>query len=434
MKMQLFLLKRMALGTPKSFSRLITLVCIAAVALSLTIMIVSSSLVNGFQQTIEHKVFSFWAHVHVLPYSLFTENTNVAFNKNQEIYLHPEKIKAIEHIQKTGIRGGLINTKDAFEGILLKGAAEDFNWNSFNEFLVEGNDLRNYKGERSPILLSENTAKKLKLHLGDKITISFMEFPIKMKQFDLVGIYNSGLEEFDRKYAMVDLSVIQSLNNWPADSIGGFEIFVKPEYLRKNKWKIYYLSAFGSFMSEEKRALLMRDGIDDAALEIEAEVSDLNLSVQSIKELEPGIFDWLMLQNLTELFILLAMFVVAILNLSTALLILILERTELIGLLKAMGAANAKVKKLFLANAAVIILLGMIVGNIIGLGLCYLQQHFQIIKLPPESYYVSVAPVLVEPTWVIAINLMVFVICLLSMIIPIILVSRLSPVRAIRFK
>jgi lipoprotein-releasing system permease protein len=179
---------------------------------------------------------------------------------------------------------------------------------------------------------------------------------------------------------------------------------------------------------------IQKDHLDEVSRNLFFGMKSNKLDVQTIKELQPSIFDWLYLQSLNEVIILIIMFVVAILNLSTALLILILERTNMIGILKALGAGNFAIQKIFLVNAAIIIGLGLLLGNIFGIGLCELQQHFHLIKLPPESYYVSEAPIDLDWLWILGINMIAMLICLAAMVIPSLLVSYITPIKAIRFR
>jgi lipoprotein-releasing system permease protein len=399
-------------------------------------MIIASSLVNGFQKEIQKKVFGFWAHIHVMPYSMQHSLKELPIYVKQDFYLHPERFPEITHIQQTATKGALINTKDEFEGIILRGTGPDYDWNMFKPFIVKGNipSEKIIEGQSRPILISESTSKRMKLGLHDKVILSFMEYPIRMKQFQVCGIYNSGLDEFDRQYAMIPLDIIQDLNGWGRDSVGGFEIYIKPELLSRSKLKTYFMVLFGSLMSDEQYKEIQKDHLDVVSTNLYFGMKSNKLDVKTIKELQPSIFDWLYLQSLNEVIILIIMFIVAILNLSTALLILILERTNMIGTLKALGAGNLAIQKIFLVNAAIIIGLGLLLGNVFGIGLCELQQHFHLIKLPPESYYVSEAPIDLDWLWILGINIIAMLICLAAMVIPSLLVSFITPIKAIRFR
>ena len=404
-----------------------------AIALSLSIMIIASSLVNGFQKEIEKKIFGFWSHIHIQPYSIQKNISQNAVSKSLKPDLSYNK--NIVHIQNNGSCGALIKTKEEFQGIILRGADSDFYWNEFSPFIIEGKALYPKKdGENEPILISKNTANTLNIKLNDKIILNFMSVPINMKQCVVCGIFNSGLEEYDKQFAFVNMNIIQEQNNWGQDSVGGFEIFLKTKVINHSKLKNYYMVLGSPFMSDEYYQSLLKDGIDDEVKNISNVVSAPNLEVVSIRELEPNIFDWLLMQSSTEVIILTIMFIVAILNLATALLILILERTNMIGILKSLGASNHFIRMIFMRQGANLIIKGLIIGNIIGIGLCYIQEKFQLIKLPPESYYVSIAPVDIDLIWILGLNIITFITCVFSLLIPSILISKITPIKSIRFK
>ncbi len=428
-----YISKRISNNSTYTFSKLITRIATLAIALSLSIMIIASSLVNGFQKEIEKKIFGFWSHIHIQPYSIQKNISQNAVSKSLKPNLNDNK--NVLHIQNNGSCGALIKTKEEFQGIILRGADIDFYWKEFSPFIIEGKALYPKKdGESEPILISKNTATTLNIKLHDKIILNFMSVPIKMKQCVVCGIFNSGLEEYDKQFAFVNMGLVQEQNNWGKDSVGGFEVFLNNKIINHSKLKNYYLVLGSPFMSDEYYQSLLKDGIDDEVKNISNEVSSPNLEVVSIRELEPNIFDWLLMQSSTEVIILTIMFIVAILNLATALLILILERTNMIGILKSLGASNHFIRMIFMRQGAFLIIKGLIIGNIIGIGLCYIQQIFQIIKLSPESYYVSVAPVDIDIMWILGLNIITFFTCVLSLLIPSILISKITPIKSIRFK
>lgn len=416
-----------------SFSKLISTIATAAIAISLSVMIIASSLVNGFQNEIVNKIFGFWAHIHIQPYSLQKSLAQKPIALSQK----PSKNidKGIVHIQSSGSCGALLKAKDDFSGIILRGAAADFNWNAFKPFIKRGSIVQQKKeGESEPILISEYTASLLQIDTGSKVLLHFMSVPVKMKQCVVKGIYNSGLEEFDKQFAFVNMAIVQNQNGWGSDSVGGFEIFLQADQIQNHKLKNYYLVLGSPFMSESYYTSLLRNQIDDHADIIGKQIENPELEVVSIKDLQPNIFDWLLMQSSTEVIILSIMFVVAILNLATALLILILERTNMIGILKALGAGTYFIHMIFIRQGTEIILKGLLIGNAIGIGLCYIQKVFQPITLPPESYYVSVAPVDIDFFWIIGLNIITFITCFVSLWLPSLLISKISPIKTIRFK
>lgn len=435
MKLEHFLTRRLAFSKKHTFSRFIIGIATAAVALSITVMIVAISLVNGFQKEVSNKIFGFWGHVVISNYGFgqrFEEAQPININAvNLDLIKKTDNIK---HVQATGYKPGIIKANDGIEGIVLKGVAADFDWSYFKRYLVSGDTL--LVGDSMPargLLLSSITAKRLALKTGDNLEVHFMRKVPLVRRFFVAGIYNTGLEEFDEKFALVDLGHIQSLNNWTPYQVGALEVFLHKyesnDFLKK-------VDAFG----ESSFGIDFFDAqtIDPLYATNEFIYYDLlgsypDLMSQTLKEIEPNIFDWLALQNLNKYIILILMGIVALINMTTCILILILERTNMIGILKALGASNGVISRMFMVNGAIIMGLGIAIGNFLGISLCLAQQQFGFITLPPESYYVTAAPVDINYLTILLVNILVFVFCELLLFIPSLLVSRISPIKAIRF-
>jgi lipoprotein-releasing system permease protein len=433
--LELFIVRKIAFSSRRSFSAFIIRIAIAAVTLSLSTMIITTSMVNGFQKEIRNKVLSFWSHLEIVPFSLSNSLQEQGAYRNQDFYTDSAVIPEARHIQVTALKGGLLKSEDHFEGVALKGVGEDFDWSNMQPYLKSGSRIET-GSERSQqqILVSKTTADRLQLKLGDKVVVAFMGKSIRNRPFKVQGIFETGMEEFDKKYAMVDIAVIQDLNNWGKDTVGGFEVFLEQQNLFKSRSKAYFLSVFSGLLSEERAMEMNRDPLEVIGEGVYARINNPKLDVQTIKSISPGIFDWLDLQTMNELIILTLMIIVAAINMITALLILILERTNMIGILKALGADNFSIRKMFLYYSAVIIGIGLIAGNVIGIGVCMAQQQFHFITLPQESYYLSYAPVDINWSWILVMNIGTIVVTLLLLIIPSLLVSRISPVKAIRFE
>ncbi len=369
-------------------------------------MIISGSMVSGFQKEISEKIFGFWGHVRIFDYNSTLGFQDKAISIHQKFYPSIEKMPGVKHIQSYATKPGIIKTKNEIESIVVRGYGADFD-TSFISQCMEAGKLFKAGDTSQPrkIILSQTTAQRLGVDAGDDIVIYFIQNPPRVRKFRISGIYKTGLEEFDKIYALVDISDIQKLNNWTADSISGFEVFLDD----------------------------VRD-IDAMGKKINEQHISQNLIAQTMKEINPNIFDWLNLQSINEYVILILMTLVAIINMVTALLILILERTNMIGILKATGASNAFVRKVFLYNAAIIIFRGMVIGNALGFGLCLLQAKFGLIKLPEKEYYVSTAPVHFDFLYIAGVNGGVMIVCLLVLLIPSYLVSRVNPVKAIHFR
>jgi lipoprotein-releasing system permease protein len=407
---EFFITKKIIHNKERSFSRLIIGIARVAIALSLTVMLISTSLVNGFRATISDKVYGFWGHINISKQSLRNSFDDEPIYKKDDFVQEVQSIDGIQSIQMYARKAAIIKTKTDIEGIIMKGVGSDFDWSQMDKYLVAGEpmDLTGTEVNRSA-LISKNTADRLGFDVGDSVLLHIIdqkengEYEQMYRKLRINGIYNTGLEEFDKLFVLVDIRHIQRLNNWTVDQIGGYEVFVKdPEQIA----------------SVEK---------------IVDKKADPFWEVQTIQQIIPSVFDWLNLQKVNEWIILTLMILVALINMVTSLLILILERTNMIGILKALGSTNNSIRKIFLLNASNIILKGMLWGNIIGLGLSLLQMQFGFIKLPEGSYYVSVAPVKIDIIWVLMLNIGTFVISILFLIIPSLFVSKIRPIKAIRF-
>lgn len=406
MKISYFLARRLAFSAGKSFSRLIVRVAVTAVALSVAVMIVAGAVVNGFQQEISEKVFGFWGHVTVRSIEQGRSYGEVPISINQPFYPGIEKVPGIRHIQVFATKAGILKTDKEMEGMVLRGIAGDFDWTFLKNYLVEGKILAaGDTAARRQIMISKTTASRLKLKIGDEVIVYFVQQPMRYRKLTVTGIYKTGLDEYDRLYAIVDIALLQRINNWTDNEVGGFEIFIK---------NVNQLEQMGAL--------------------INSEYIGHELEAKSMKQVNPNLFDWLDLQTMNEKVIILLMILVAIINMTTVLLILILERTNMIGILKSLGGSDWMIRKIFLYHAAYITGLGLLLGNVVGVGICLAQKYLQIITLPEESYYVSVAPVLIDPFYILAINTGTLLICLLTLFIPSYLVARITPVKAIRFK
>ncbi len=401
-----FITRKIALSNQPNFSRFIIRVAVAAISLSITVMIVASSMVSGFQKEISTKIFGFWGHVRIFDYNSTMGFQDKGVSVHQSFYPSITEMPGVKHIQIYATKPGIIKTKNNIESIVVRGYGNDFDSSFIIKCMQSGKFFKACDtSQPRKILISSSTANRLDLKTDDDIIIYFIQQPPRVRKFKIAGIYKTGLEEFDKMYALCDIADIQQLNNWSADSVSGFEIFIND---------VSDISAMGKKINEN--------------------YIGQNLVAQTLKEINPNIFDWLDLQNINEYVILILMTIVAIINMSTALLILILERTNMIGVLKAQGATNGLVRKIFIYYAAIIIITGIAIGNFVGLGICYLQSKYGFVQLPEESYYVRVAPVHFDASFILMINAGVLIISLIVLLIPSYLVAKVSPVKAIRFR
>ncbi len=440
MNLELLIVRKIAFSNRRGFSSFIIRMAIAAVALSLSTMIIATSMVNGFQHEIRNKVTGFWSHILVQPYSLSNYLLSEPVYVHQDFYDTPSLIPEARHIQVTALKAGILKTQDDFEGIVLKGAGRDFDWNNFAPYLKQGRLLQpGTDSALQHIIISSITARRLHLKLNDKVLINFKQSGTEQsrlfttRKFYIQGIYETGLEEFDARYVITDIAVIQELNHWGPDTVGGFEVFLKEGNLFKSRTRAYFLTLFGALLSPDTYHVLSKDPLDVIGELIYARMSNSELDVTTIKSMNPGIFEWLDIQSLTELIILSLMLVVAVINMITALLILILERSNMIGILKALGARGASIRNIFIYYSAVIIACGLLLGNVAGIGLCLAEDYFHFVKLPQESYYLSYAPVQLNWAWIAGLNVATILITLLLLLLPAMLVSAISPLKAIRF-
>lgn len=405
-----FIATRIAFNPQRSFSRFIIRLSVIATIISVAVMILTLSFTNGFQQVISNKVFSFFGHIRVQDYNALQVSIaeEIPVQKNDSVTALVKINPSIKTVQAFATKNAILKTSETIEGVLFKGVGKEYDFTNLKDFLVSGRWVQfSDSGYSSEVNLSESMANQLKLKLNDQVLIFFIqangETP-RPRKLTVAGIFKTGIEEYDKLFALGDLRLIQRLNNWKEDQVGGYEIFLN-DYTKMN------------MVSADIVPYL-----------------PIGLTSQTIKEIFPSIFDWLGLQNQTIFIVLIIMIVIALLNLVTCLLILVLERTRMVGLLKALGARNFTIQKVFLFQGALITFAGLLIGNIIGLFICWLQQRYGFITLPEESYYISKAAVQIVWWQILMLNLVTFIICIAILILPTIIVSKVQPVKAIQFR
>jgi lipoprotein-releasing system permease protein len=409
MNLELFITKRLALGDNKSFSRFIVRIAIVAVALSVAVMIVSTCMVSGFSKEIKEKIFGFWGEIHITSFENNQSLESSPIKKEQVLLDKLRKAKDVRNVAPFILKAGILKTKTEIEGIALKGVDKDYDWKMIQSYIKEGEPIKYGDTTASKdILISQTTAKKLKLKIGDKVIAYFIKRELTApigRKFIVSGIYHTGLEEYDKQYALIDIRVLRELNQWQPDEVAGYEV------------RLYDMDKMESF----KDSVYMK-------------YVDQKVNAQTMKDINRNIFEWLDLLKFDGYMILGLMVLVAVLNMITALIILIIDRTNMIGILKSMGANNQMISKVFIYNAAYIILTGLFWGNLIGIGICIIQHYTGIIKLNEENYYLSVAPVYFNFLAIFLINVGTLLICTIIMLLPTRLISRISPMKAIRFE
>ena len=371
-------------------------------------MIVSIATGIGLQQKIRQKVSAFNGHIIISGYN--DNNSDVSTDPvsiHQDFYPKFKTVDGITHVQAVASKAGIIRTENAFEGIIFKGVGKDYQVDGLKEYLVQGSmpDFKSSLNEE--VLISKYLCNRLGLKLGDKFVTYFMKENSEgynLRNFKIVGIYDSGFQEFDASYVIGDIRHVQRINKWKPDQIGSFEVFVD------------------DFSQIEQKGQ-----------EVYQETSS-TLDSQTIVEKYYYIFEWLKLFDFNIIIIIIVMIAVSTINMVVALLVLILERTQMIGILKSIGANNWSIRKIFLYNAAYLIGRGLLWGNSIGIGLLLIQKYFGIIKLNPESYYVNVAPVDINIFYILLLNIGTVFICLVVLLIPSYIIAKITPSRSIRFE
>jgi lipoprotein-releasing system permease protein len=391
-------------GEKQSFSKPIIKIAILGIALGIAVMLLAIAIVTGFKSQIRDKVIGFGSHIQILHYDTRNILEPNPIEKNQDFISYIKNHPEIDHIQMFANKPGIIKTSEDMEGVLLKGIGEDFNWEFFNNRIIEGSAFSVTDTITvNDILISKNIADKLRLNVGDNLQMYFVQQPPRVRKFTIKGIYQTGMEEFDKLYVIGDIKHVQRLNDWDENYISGFEVLLY------------------DFRNMDAVAENLRDEIG------------LDLNALTIKDLYPQIFDWLDLQDINVKIILILMILVAGINMTATLLIIILERTRTIGILKALGMKDFTIQKIFLYNAAFIIGKGLFWGNLFGLGISYLQYEFNIIKLDEASYYIKSVPIDLSILSILLLNAGTLIACLLMLLIPSFIISRITPVKAIRF-
>mgnify|MGYP002142514200 FL=1 len=411
MNLEYFIAKRLitAKDYKSSISAPIIKIAIAAIAIGMVMMIVSVATGVGLQQKIREKVSAFNGHIIISNYdNNQSEATLTPISKNQKFYPKFNSVIGISHIQAIATKAGIIRTEKAFEGIVFKGVGTDYQWSAIKEYLIAGR-LPNLSSQlNSEVVISQFLADRLQLKVGDAFNTFFIKenqnkLP-SVRRFKITGIFNSGFQEFDATYIIGDIRHIQRINKWTPNEIGAFEIFVQD---------FNQIQAIGKEVYKQTPS---------------------NLDAKTIIEKYSYIFDWLQLFDFNIIVILGVMILVATINMVVALLVLILERTQMIGILKALGAGDWSVRKIFLYNAFYLILRGLLWGNCIGIGVLLIQKYFGVIQLNPENYYVNQAPVYFNLGYIAALNLLTILVCFLVLLIPSYIITKISPIKAIRYE
>jgi lipoprotein-releasing system permease protein len=405
MNTELFIARRLVKGGPGSFSAPVIRIAIMSIVIGIAVMIVSVAIVTGFQKQIRDKIVGFGSHIQIAKYDSNNSFEFEPISADQAFYQTIKQTKGIKNVQVFATKAGIIKTSEQIQGVVFKGVGSDFDWSFFNDKLVSGNPFSTTDTLASDsVLISQNLADLLKIKTGDPLRMYFIiDNMARARRFTVSGIYNTGLAEFDLKFIFGDIRQIQKLNGWNENMVSGFDVYINDFDELDKLGKVVYKEA----------------GYD--------------LNARTIRELYPQMFDWLELQDMNVIIILILMVLVSGMAMISTLLILILERTNMIGVLKALGARNLSIRRIFLYNAAYIIGKGLLYGNIVGISICLLQSYFGIIRLPQESYFMSVVPINLDVIHIVVLNVSTLIVCTLMLLLPSFVITRITPVKAIRF-
>lgn len=381
-------------------------IAITGIALGLGVMILTLAIVRGFKQEIREKVRGFSGDIQVIKFDLNNSDENSSFAADPAFVKKALSNSLVERVMPFATKPGIIKTNDEIEGVVLKGVDKSYDRAFFQKNLVSGSalDFTDTATSKKQLLISQITANRLKLKVGDKILMYFVQEPLRWRPFIIKGIYSTGIEDIDKTYVIGNMDLIARLNNWNPGEIGGYELKITDF-----------------------------DKLDQAGRAID-EILPSRLKSYTITDNYPTIFAWLSLLDGNTRVILVLMIIVAVINMISALLIMILERTSMIGILKAIGAANWTIQKVFLYNAFYLIGLGLVLGNLFGIGFGLFQYHTHFLTLDQASYYMNFVPIQFNAGEIILLNVGTLVICLLVLTGPSMLVTRISPVKVIQYK
>ena len=413
MNLPYFIAQRLIKGRREgaSFSKPINVIAIAAIAIGIAVMILAVAILTGFKQQITDKVVGFGSHIQIVNFDSNISYETAPVSTNLSFIPKIKDMPGIKHVEVFATKAGIIKTDEDIQGVVLKGIGSDFDWSYFKTFIVDGSVFSvTDTATTNSVIISKKIASMLKLKTGDSFAMHFVQDPPRMRKFTISGIYETSLEEFDKIYIFCDIKHIQRLNGWKNDEVSGFEIFID------------------DFSRLDIMTQAVRDVIGYRISENEPKVKVTNIRMKY-----PQIFDWLNFQDTNVIVIIVLMLVVSGFNMISGLIILILEKTNMIGILKALGSEDGTIMKVFLYQAVYLIVKGLFWGNIIGIGLASFQLRTGLISLDPSSYYIKTVPINLEAVHILLLNLGTMAIIVLVLLIPAQLVSRITPVKAIRF-
>ncbi len=394
-----------------SFSRPINVIAVIGIAAGLAVMIIAVATLTGFKKQIRDKVSGFGSHIQVLNFDSNRSFETTPIAADSAFLDKISRVNGVHHAEVFATKAGIIKTEDNIQGVVLKGISSDYDWTYFKSCMTDGKPFTVIDSvTTNNVVISKKLSEMLGLKTGDAFAMHFVQDPPRMRKFTICGIYETSLEEFDKIYIFCDIKHIRRLNGWEDDQVSGVEIYVN-DFDRLEETALAVNDAIGYRISEDQPAL----------------------KVSTIRERFPQIFDWLNFQDINVIVIIILMLIVAGFNMISGILILILEKTNLIGVLKALGTEDRTIRKIFLIQAGWLIAKGLLWGNLIGIGLALLQNSTGIVTLDPSSYYLKTVPINLNILHILLLNAGTMAVIVLMLLVPAQLVSRITPVKAIRF-
>ncbi len=399
MNLPYFISQRISINKAGTFSSTIHKVAVFSVGIGLAVMIIAFAIMMGFKNTIKNKIYNFSGHIQITKYV----NSN-SYNENPLKLPDDLDLPEIKNIIPFSFKAGLVQTDEEVEGLLFKGVGEAFDKESFNKYLNEGRFIQfKTEGYSTEVVLSKFQMSRLKLKLGDKIVMHFFQDPPRARKLSIVGVYESGMEEFDKQIVLGDIGLARRLNNWSTEYAGGYEVHLNNvDQIENVQQKLYDKYGYDLYVQKTSNKFLQ-------------------------------VFEWLsLIDNNVNILLFMVLFVASF-NMISIILILILERTPMIGTLKALGATNGLIRKIFVYNGMHMIFKGLLIGNVFGLGIAFIQWKFKLITLDPTNYYMSYVPIEFNMGVLVLLNLLVLGLVSAILILPTLFVAKVEPIKAIKF-
>ena len=400
-----FISKRLRKGQKASFSSIVSTITVISITFGTMILILSVTILEGFKGTVLEKLFSVEGHLKVSAYDAnqYIEQNPILLHS--DLYDNASSLEGVEHIQSFANKSALIKTDDAVEGVVVKGISTDFYLDNFKQNILDGGSFLNFSETNysSDIMISQQLANKLSLSIGDDIYLFFIQDRPKERKLNICGIYRTYIEDFDDKVVLCDLALLQKLNKWGDTLVGGYDVFLSDFSQLKQGGELIY------------------------------DKMDYNLQMDKVTNLFPHIFDWLTLLNKNVIVFIIIIFVIASFNMLSTMYILMMERANMIGLFKVIGAKNSQIQRIFWYHGLSLALKGMIIGNIIGLALCAIQYYTHIIPLEPENYYMNYVPIKWDWVMILFINFLICLLINIIILIPSYLITRMNIIKAVKF-